>query len=127
MTKQSDALGADVNQIVKRFVAFGDLPNDGKTPTYGDFSNVDDYLTSLNSLKLAQDQFDDLPAAVRNHVGNDPGAFLEMIYDPTRRPELEELGLVEAMLPEELQTPPEPVITPPEVPPTPAVPAASTE
>jgi len=120
-TKQADTLDTDVNVIVGRFIAHGQLPNDGQTPNYGDFTNVDGYHAALNLVKAARDDFDALPASVRKHVDNDPGKFLDLVYDPDRRGELEELGLIDAQAPEaappaktetENPTPPDPPAPP---------------
>ncbi len=121
MTKQSDALETDVNAIMARFVSHGEIPASRGQPQYGDFSNVDDYTTAMNKVKDAQRQFDELPASVRAHVDNDPGKFLDMVYDPTRIKELEELGLVERQKPEAIA---DPEIVKKETPEAPAEPAA---
>lgn len=99
MTKQSMAAETDINQIVARHVAHGaPFFEDGRA-TYGDFTGVDSYHEALNSLNRAQDDFAKLPASIRDHVGNDPGEFLEMVFNPARRQELVDLGLVEAAVP----------------------------
>lgn len=116
MTKQSDALATDVNTIMQRWIAHGTPPGGpAMHASYGDFSNVDDYHTSLNKLREAQQSFEALPAAVRKHVQNDPGKFLEMVYDPDRRGELEQLGLIPEQAPEDAPpATPEPKETPEE-------------
>lgn len=119
-TKQADALETDVNKIVARYRNTGHIPNDGRQPQYGDFSNVGSYLDAMNRVREAQAQFDDLPAHVRAHVDNDPAKFLDMVYDPERRTEWEELGLVEEQTPPD--TPPE--TKPPEPPEPPDQPPA---
>ncbi len=124
MTKQADALETDVNLIVKRYATTHELPNDGKRPNYGDFTNVTDYLEAMNRVKDAQNQFDDLPPQVRKHVNNDPAQFLDMVYDPDRRGELEELGLVEQLAPESAPDANQPE---PEPEPEPEAPAAQPE
>lgn len=100
-TKQSDAAGSDVNQIMTKWIAHGIVPPEGPKPQYGDFSGVDDFHTAMNKVRQAEQQFEALPAAVRAHVNHDPGKFLEMVYDPERVKELEELGLVPERIPEE--------------------------
>lgn len=100
MTKQSMAAESDVNQIVSRHVAHG-LPflPDGRA-RYGDFSSYGSYHDSLDAVRAAEDEFLKLPAAVREHCQNDVGRFLELVFDPSRRAELEKLGLVEGAAPE---------------------------
>ncbi len=114
ITKQSDALKSDINQIMARYITHGVVPLVGATPTYGDFSNVDDYHTALNKVKAAQDSFMELPAAVRGHVDNDPGKFLDMVFDADRSQELVDLGLIPERIPEAAPVPkPEPKPEPP--------------
>lgn len=117
MTKQSMAAETDINQIVARHIAH-DAPffADGRA-AYGDFFGHGDYHASLNAVMQAQDEFMKLPAAVRDHCENDPGKFLELVYDPARRDELVKLGLVDAAVPAAA-----PVVPAPAVPAVPEVP-----
>ena len=120
LTKQADALKTDVNAIMERWIAHGTPPGQATGHAkYGDFSNVDDYHSGLSKIREAERSFLNLPASVRKHVKNDPGEFLDMVHDPARRGELEELGLVEHQAPEEAPPadPPEPPAAPPEPPP----------
>lgn len=116
LTKQSMAAETDINQIVARHIAH-DAPffADGRA-SYGDFFGAGDYHASLNAVMQAQDEFMKLPAAVRDHCKNDPGEFLQMVYDPARRDELVKLGLVEAAVPAAAPAVPAPAEVVPEVP-----------
>lgn len=116
MTKQSMAAETDINAIVARHIAH-DAPFfvDGRA-SYGDFFGSGDYHASLNAVMQAQEEFLKLPAAVRDHCQNDPGEFLQMVYDPARRDELVKLGLVEAAVPAAAPAAPAPVVPVPEVP-----------
>ena len=118
-TKQADLKASDINGIVSRWLKTGVPPEGSGVARYGDFRNADDYLSCLLRVQEAEREFLKLPALVRRHVDNDPGKFLEMVFDPDRRPELEELGLVEAQVP----PPVEPPAGAPEGPETPDVPA----
>lgn len=99
MTKQSMAMESDINQIVARHVAHGTPFFQSGNATYGDFSGALDYHGSLNAVLRAQSEFERLPAAIREHCRNDPGEFLDLVYDPARREELVKLGLVESAIP----------------------------
>lgn len=114
--KQSDRDASDINVIVRKWRATGVAPVGARTPRYGDFSSGIDYHAALNHLNGAQGDFDALPAAVRKHCGNDPGNFLDMVENPERRAELEELGLVPERVPgapdKEPDPAPEPVPDP---------------
>lgn len=92
MTKHSMALDTDVNQIVKRHIQFG-MPLPVGEAKYGDFSGTTDYHDALNRVFEAREQFEALPAAVRDACRNDPGVFLEKVASPEGREELGKLGL----------------------------------
>ncbi len=100
-TKQSEQEGSNINTIMERYLQTGVVPGNRSTPTYGDFTAADDYHSALNRINAAEADFMALPSKVRDHVDNDPQKFLEMVYDPDRRGELEELGLVEAQAPKD--------------------------
>lgn len=100
MVKQSMAGATDINAVVARHVAHRVPFSMDARATYGDFSAIGDYQSALDRVLAAQAEFAMLPASVRDHCENDPGRFLEMVFDPARRGELEALGLVEAAAPE---------------------------
>lgn len=113
-TRQSDTLKTDVRAILGRYIAHGTPPGGLlREANYGDFTNVDSYHAALNMLREAQLSFNALPAAVRRRCANDPGLFLELVYNPENRHELEQLGLVEALTPKDAP----PSKPPPEEPP----------
>lgn len=120
ITKQSDGDGTDINDIMHRYIVHGDTPPGMGTLKYGDFTNVDGYHAALNKINEAQKQFERLPAFVKRHVDHDPGKFLEMVFDPDRRGELEELGLIPERAPKDAPeaTPPEPITPAEPLPPT---------
>lgn len=83
-TKPSFADECDVNKIMDRYKRTGQLPALVKgDPVYGDFSEVTDYLTSLERVRVAEEAFLALPAAVRKECDNNPAVFLERVKDPT--------------------------------------------
>jgi len=95
LTKQSEADACDINAIMRRYQSTGVLDHQaGQAARYGDFSNVEDYLASLNKVREAQQRFDDLPSKIRDHVENEPGKFLELVFDPERKEEMVQLGLL---------------------------------
>ncbi len=93
-TKQAQKDACDINLIVKAATAGHLVPGNSGKPTYGDFTSGMDYHAALNHVLLADDNFNDLPSAVRKHCDNDPGAFLDMAFDPERTEEMIELGLL---------------------------------
>lgn len=61
---------------------------------YGDFSDIQDYQTSLNQVIATRKMFDTLPAKIRNEFGNNPGVFLDFCEDPNNLDQMVEMGLV---------------------------------
>lgn len=95
MTKQSFKDECDIHTILRKYnQGTIDIPS-LNPPRYGDFSNVEDYLTQMNRLTEAQEAFDALPANIRTRFQNDPGKLLEFIGDDENRDEAVKLGLVE--------------------------------
>jgi phage internal scaffolding protein len=85
---------ANINAIMTKYRKTGliNYVNAG-TPRFGDFSNVVDYQTALNSVLDVQERFQLLPADVRKRFANDPAGFLEFVQDPSNQDELVRLGL----------------------------------
>lgn len=118
-THQSMKDECDINRILAKFEKTGQLPghlNQGK-PSYGDFSNVDDYHASVNQVMAAEDAFMQLPVGVRNFFHNSPGNLIEFLDNPENDEKARELGLlppaaVPAAVPPETTTPVEPEETP---------------
>lgn len=97
-TKQAFGEDSDVNAIMRKYLATGILPHVNRAPPrYGDFTGVEDYHEALVKVRTAEQLFSELPAKVRDHCRNDPAEFLDLVFDPARRPECVELGLVDAV------------------------------
>ena len=94
-TKQADARGTDVNDIMARYLREGIFTHQNRRPPrYGDFTSAEDFRTAAQAVLDTQRRFDELPSRVRDHVDNDPAKLLELVFDPERREEMEELGLL---------------------------------
>lgn len=106
-TVQASIDSCDINSMMKTYQRQGQIPPGTKTPQYGDFSNVPDYLDAKLLVKEANDQFDRLPAGIRKRFGNNPAELLEFMGDIANQEEAEELGLVEKLVPDPV-TPEEP-------------------
>jgi phage internal scaffolding protein len=93
-TKQSFRNETDVNSIMAKFHQTGELPGlINSNPRYGDFSTIDTYQDSLNTVMLAQDQFAALPSLVRERFHNNPAEFLEFATNKTNNAEMAKMGL----------------------------------
>ncbi len=100
-TKLSEQDSTDINLIMDSWLGQGGPVGhvNRAQAHYGDFSSGIDYTCAMNAVRDADRDFMELPAAVRSHVDNDPAEFLRLVYDPSRRAELEELGLVASQKP----------------------------
>lgn len=121
-TKQSFAEEADINTIVRRFNLTGQLPENVRAPTYGDYEGIFDFQSAMNAVREAEESFAAMPANVRARFNNNPAAFVDYCSELTpdlkdfeHRAELEKLGLVLPRKPSEADktiakgdTPPEP-------------------
>lgn len=105
---------ADINVIVRRFGITGQLPTNGRMPTYSDFSEVVDYHTAMNAIASSQQAFNALPATLRERFGNNPQRFVEFCSDDRNLNEARSLGLNPSLPPPDPNrpldpTPPQPV------------------
>jgi len=117
LVKRAEQDSTDVNLIMDSWISAGAAVAGHMNPApgrYGDFSSGVDYHAALSSVREAEGIFMCFAPKIRDHVDNDAGKFLDMVYDPERRSELEELGLVapkEPVLPEaEPKVVPEPEV-----------------
>lgn len=95
-TQQQFKDEVDINNIAKNFGMTGKLPQGVRMPTFGDFTEVEDYQTALNAARWAQHSFMQMPAEVRLRFENNPQAFLAFCSDSNNREEAIKLGLVAA-------------------------------
>lgn len=93
MTQQQFKDECDINTIAQRFGITGELPVNGRAPTYGDFTSVSDFQSALNAVRQAEEAFMQLPGLVRERFGQDPQRFVEFCSDARNQAELVELGL----------------------------------
>lgn len=97
-TRQDDLERSNINNIVSRYHASGELPErDRDAFFYGDVSNMPDYATVFEIVDRARDGFiNSLSPELRARFDNDPAKFLDFTNDPANRNEMVELGLLEA-------------------------------
>lgn len=94
LAQQSFKDECDINTILERFGVTGELPTARAVPQYGDFSQVVDYQTAMNSVRASQEAFMELPAKIRARFENDPAKLLDFLGDEANRDEAVALGLV---------------------------------
>lgn len=95
VTKQSFREECDINVLMKSYKKTGVLEHLARgLPSYGDFTNAEDYHTASNQVIAAQKAFDELPSEIRSRMDNDPHALLEFLEDEENREEAVSLGLL---------------------------------
>jgi len=102
-TKSEFADEANINNIVKRAVRAGVLPQGQRKPMFGDFSEVKSYDEAQNAIVQAQENFLKLPSEIREKFGNNVAELLDYLDDPANKAEAIEDGLIEESTPEETQ------------------------
>lgn len=85
----------DINNILRQFNITGELPNHPISPKYGDFTGISDYKTALDRVIAADEEFMNLPAAIRARFENEPANLIEFLNNEENRAEAEKLGLTE--------------------------------
>ena len=91
LTQQHETELTDINRIVKRYMATGELPQAPVRGLYGDFTSADDFHTMLNRINAAEDAFDALPSEIRARYQNDPAQIIDVMSNPERQSEYEDL------------------------------------
>lgn len=81
LTVQSEKDDCDINVIAARFGLTGSMPDNWRTPTYGDFSGVTDYQSAVEAIRNANEAFYQLPAPIRAEFENDPQKMMEWTRD----------------------------------------------
>lgn len=94
---QSSVEECDINTIVRRFGLTGELPDTPTVPMSGDFMDVVDYQTALNSVIAADAAFMEYPAGVRSRFDNDPQKMMEFVADVANLDEARRLGLLKPL------------------------------
>lgn len=84
----------DINTIIDRFGLGYDMPENPKTPQYGDFTNINDYHSAMNATAKAREAFHELPAEIRSKFDNDPGKYVDFCLDENNLNEMKEMGLL---------------------------------
>lgn len=110
ITQQHMRDECDINTIVQRFIRTGQIP-EGTDFADIDVSDVGDYQDALNMIREADEQFMNLPSAIRDRFRNDPARLLEFVYNPANQDEAVKLGLVKPV--SEPETAPAPAPEPP--------------
>lgn len=78
LTQQHFAEEVDINTIMRRFGATGQVAQFMSEGAYGDFTGIEDYDGALERIGRVDEAFMKLPAEVREQFGNDAGNLVRM-------------------------------------------------
>jgi phage internal scaffolding protein len=92
-TKSEFADEANINNIVKRCMNGAAMPTGGRTPLFGDFSEVADFTSAQTLIAQANAEFEQLPSDVREKFGNNVSDLMDFLDDETNLDEAIKLGL----------------------------------
>jgi len=92
LTQQHFQDECDLNQIMERALATGEMPPSRPT-FYGDFTDIGDYQSTLEEIQRAQNEFMAMPAEIRDYFHNDPALMLDFIQNPANLETGRKLGL----------------------------------
>lgn len=88
VTEQSHEKACNINSIMARYVKTGLLDHVNKhSPQYGDCTGAD-FKAAQDLVAAQRTIFEELPAAVRKELDNDPALYLDMVMTPEGREEL---------------------------------------
>lgn len=94
LTQQGDAAEADINVIMKRYGGNANgLPAVIGQALSGDFTNVGDYRSMVETIQAADAAFQLIPADIRGRFLNDPQKFIEFATNKDNLEELRKMGL----------------------------------
>lgn len=85
---------SDINTIVARFGISGIMPENFGMPASADFTNaITSYHEALNMVRMADEEFQSLPAYLRERFANDPQNLMDFVENPANLAEARELKL----------------------------------
>ena len=95
MVRQAFKDEVDINRIVERYRATGQLPLTNAQARYGDVTDYQDYKTMLDYVHEALRKADDLPENALEQFNANPEDFMRRIDAAESRDDLVALGIVE--------------------------------
>lgn len=96
-TKQEFANESDINMIMKRYRATGQLPigADPAKMVFADVSQIGSFAETIERVHAAEEAFAALPAHIRVRFENDPVQLVEFVQNGDNYDEAVKLGLIE--------------------------------
>jgi hypothetical protein len=98
LTRQDLADDQDINKIVERGIRTGFLGTgmeSRRIPNCGDFSDGTDFLDKQKAVLDFKEDFQNLPAYIKNEFDNDESKFIDAALDPNQKERMYELGVAQ--------------------------------
>lgn len=92
-TQQQFKDECDINVILDRFGATGNLPITTVQPMAGDFTGIGTYQEAIESVRSAEENFMQLPSKIRERFSQDSKKFVDFCLDPANIEAVREMGL----------------------------------
>lgn len=108
-TKQEFKDSADINKIMKRFLAGEAFPQATREGYYADVPNIKNLHEAYELVQQSEESFMSLPAEARKRFENDPLQLVSFLQDPANVDEAVKLGLMEAPRTAPIEAPKVPV------------------
>lgn len=93
-TQQHFEEESNINTIIARVFKTGEFPAGMPMIMQGDFTDANDFQSSMDLIVKARESFDAMPAKVRTRFDNDPGKFIAFVSDDANFDEAVSFGLV---------------------------------
>jgi len=94
-TEQHHRTECDINVLLGRYRATGQLPAYSKMGSFMDVTSMD-FQSAMDIVASGSRAFESLPSAIRNRFQNDPALFLDFVHDPANKDDLVKMGLAVA-------------------------------
>lgn len=84
----------DINVIVRRAMRTGVWPNKRmEVPVFGDFTNIPDYRSAQQLIVETTEQFEKIPARIRERFHNSVDEFVAFVSNPENSEDVVKMGL----------------------------------
>lgn len=94
LTQQHHVEQVKVQNIIKQYDNTGILAHVAQgVAHYGDYSQINEYKTSMDFVNSANESFMALPSHIREKFSNNAGEFFEFATNPKNEKEMVEMGL----------------------------------
>lgn len=81
LTEQAHTDSCDINRIMRRFEATGELPMTTREPQYGDATAYPDFQEACNEVARFNELFQNLPHETKEYYGHNPANYVDDLLE----------------------------------------------